>query len=183
MKTKLTLLASLLLVPLAASSSHAAQVESGSTVEDKVKVAWYVSPQGSDSNPGTVNQPFQTPEAARDAVRAYKAKHGLPAGGITVFFRAGVYEFAESFSLNEGDSGTVNSRISYEAYPGEQAIFSGGKILDPRKFTRVTDPVIRERLPDAVAGHQASHLDVGDVGHIAQRQRRCREPAPRMARA
>lgn len=142
----------LLFAPLTAFTSSAAKLNTDSLRNIKNKVAFYVSPKGSDSNPGTVNQPFQTAKAARDAVRAFKSKRGLPPGGVTVFFRAGIYEFSGSFSLDERDSGTKNSQISYQAYPEEQVIFSGGKILNPGKFKRVTDPAIRERLPAAVAG-------------------------------
>ncbi|MEI8288690.1 MAG: right-handed parallel beta-helix repeat-containing protein [Verrucomicrobiota bacterium] len=124
---------------------------------------FYVAPNGSDANPGTLNQPFQTAKAARDAVRDYKAKRGLPEGGITIFFRAGVYEFAESLSLGERDSGTVNSRISYRAFPAEKVIFSGGKMLDQAKFKPVTDSAIRERLPAATAG-QVVQYDLKQAG-------------------
>lgn len=72
--------------------------------------AFYVALDGNDSNKGTINKPFRTLEKARDAIRALKAKKGLPRGGVTVYLREGRYERAASFELGLQDSGKRASR-------------------------------------------------------------------------
>ena len=49
-------------------------------------IEYYVSPDGSDSGSGTIDDPFATIAAARDAVR--EAKDGF-SGDITVYLREG----------------------------------------------------------------------------------------------
>jgi hypothetical protein len=110
------------------------------------------APAGSDSNPGTAAQPFATLERARTAVQAVKAS-GLPAGGVTVWIRGGVYERTATFTLGSADSGTATSRITYKAYPGETPRLVGGKALDPSWWSLVTSADSRwSRLSAAARG-------------------------------
>ncbi|HEY84627.1 MAG TPA: DUF1565 domain-containing protein [Chloroflexi bacterium] len=72
----------------------------------------YVAPAGSDSNPGTKAQPWQTIQKAANTLAA----------GDTVYIRAGTY--AEQVTpLNSGSAG---SYITYAAYSGETAPINGG---------------------------------------------------------
>ena len=50
---------------------------------------FFVSPQGSDENPGTAKAPFATFTRAQKAVR--DARAAAPAEGVTVTFRSGLY--------------------------------------------------------------------------------------------
>ena len=56
-----------------------------------------MSPQGSDNNPGTEAQPFQTIQAARDTIRGLDQ---LPDGGITVLLEDGKYYEQETIVLH-----------------------------------------------------------------------------------
>ena len=81
--------------------------------------------------------------AARDALRAVKASGGLPAGDITVTLDAGVHA---PFVLDERDSGSELSRITYRSAVPGGAVISGGVGVPPtlcteRKAT-VGDPVV-----------------------------------------
>ena len=70
---------------------------------------YYVSPGGSDGNPGDLARPFKT-----------LAKAGSVANvGDTFFFRAGTY----TGTLQLSRSGTAASPITFKNYPGEQPIF------------------------------------------------------------
>lgn len=80
----------------------------------------YVSPTGSDSNPGTFGQPMQTLEAARGAVRAEIAK-GLPVDGVTVWLRDGLHVSVATLHLESFDLGTAASPITWRAYAGGHA--------------------------------------------------------------
>jgi len=77
---------------------------------------YYVSPSGSDSNTGGINDPFLTIPAAQTALRA--------AGGGTVYLRGGTYTLTSTVVFTNQDSNST-----YEAYPGEVPIISGGVVL------------------------------------------------------
>ncbi|MES1208340.1 MAG: right-handed parallel beta-helix repeat-containing protein [Pseudomonadota bacterium] len=69
---------------------------------------YYVSPSGSDSNPGTMAQPFATVQKAVDA----------PSAGDTVWFRAGTYKNSKQIKITK--SGTSDThRVNFFAYQGE----------------------------------------------------------------
>lgn len=91
---------------------------------NSIQAIFYVSPQGSDQNPGTLELPFQTIERARDAVREINKDMQ---GDIVVYLRDGVYELERTIEFNEQDSGTNGYRVIYQAYPGENPVISGGK--------------------------------------------------------
>lgn len=91
--------------------------------------AFYVSPTGDDSGPGTQERPFRALDRARDAVRAAVLGANAP---IRVRLRGGTYYLAETLALSPEDSGTAQAPVVYEAYPGERPILSGGVRLDLR---------------------------------------------------
>lgn len=69
---------------------------------------FYMSPSGSDSNPGTLAAPWKTLNRSRNTVRA----------GDTVYLRGGDYFINERQVLN-GASGTASAPITYKNYQGE----------------------------------------------------------------
>lgn len=84
---------------------------------------YYVAPNGNDTDPGTLTQPFLTIGRAQKAV--------LP--GDTVYIRGGNYQMQEGQIMETSSvwayvtaltkSGTADARINYWAYPGEQPVF------------------------------------------------------------
>lgn len=78
---------------------------------------WYVSPNGSDSNPGTLGQPFASIARGQQAASA----------GDTVWLRGGVYEYSgtsgSQYAVLFNKSGTPTAPINYFAYPGETPAF------------------------------------------------------------
>ncbi|ANN17873.1 hypothetical protein SD37_20970 [Amycolatopsis orientalis] len=78
------------------------------------EIRFFVSPDGKDDWPGTADQPFATPNAAREAVRAATA--GMT-GDIIVTFTAGVHHLEEPlvFEGEAGDSGMHGFRVIYQA--------------------------------------------------------------------
>ncbi|HET8708866.1 MAG TPA: right-handed parallel beta-helix repeat-containing protein [Candidatus Saccharimonadales bacterium] len=83
-----------------------------------ISPAYFVSPTGSDTNPGSQAAPFLTFEKARDTIRA---------GGSTktVYIRGGTYSPAAKFLLNNYDNNT-----KWLAYPGETPVIDGGGTLN-----------------------------------------------------
>lgn len=162
-------LAALLVFALALGGLSA---PSGQAQEGAAK-AFYVAPNGSDSNSGGPNDPFRTLEAARNAVRSLKNGEGLPAGGVTVYLREGTYPRSESFELTEEDSGTAESPIVYRAYPGETVRLSGGANLDRTGFEPVADPAVLQRIIDPAARGKVVRFDLAahgltDYGQISR---------------
>ncbi|MCL2661638.1 MAG: right-handed parallel beta-helix repeat-containing protein [Acidobacteriaceae bacterium] len=69
---------------------------------------YYVSPAGSDRNPGTLAAPFKTLEKARDAMRYSDTK--------TVYLRGGVYNRTKMLSLTSDDDGETWSYYPADGY-------------------------------------------------------------------
>jgi len=125
-------------------------------------VTLFVSPKGDDKNPGTKNQPFATLERARDEIRKLKK------GGVTVFIRGGKYPVKQTFKLTAEDSGTEQAPIVYAALDKETPRFTGGARVTG--FTRVTDPAVLARLPEAARGKvwqaDLKAQGIGDLGQF-----------------
>lgn len=112
----------------------------------EVETYLYVSPEGSDSNPGTLEQPFQTFARARDAVRS----HLDGQGHIMVYFREGEYVFSDTQVLSLADSGSSNQVVTYASYPGESAVFSSLQPLG--NWQAQGHGIYRAPLPEGI-GH------------------------------
>ena len=113
-------------------------------------VNFFVSVDGDDENAGTEDAPFATIGRARDAVREYKEKNGLPEGkgGINVYITEGTYPVGSVTKFTNDDSGSEDCRISYIGLG--DVTFSGGYRLDNDAFVPVTDEAVLERLADEV---------------------------------
>lgn len=119
---------------------------------------FYVSPQGKDSwsgrlqtpNTDKTDGPFATLERARDGIRTLKQNNALPASGVQVILRGGIYSLATPFTLASQDSGTDQAPIVYRGFAGETVRLVGGQVLTG--FKTVTDPSILERLDVSARG-------------------------------
>jgi len=135
---------------------------------------FYVSPSGSDGNSGGVGSPLGSLAGARDAIRQLKSSGGIPAGGVTVWLRGGVYELNGTFELTSSDSGASSAPIVYSAYPGETVQIVGGKRLDSSWFTKLTSSSpVWNRLPAAAQGNvwvaDLGAHGIADFGQIHRR--------------
>lgn len=77
-----------------------------------------VSPDGSDTNKGTLESPLKTLKGAKEKLKALK---GITNEEITVWFRSGTYLLSEELTF---DSTDLNNVI-YRSYPNEEVVFSG----------------------------------------------------------
>ncbi|MGH9773284.1 MAG: right-handed parallel beta-helix repeat-containing protein, partial [Candidatus Acidiferrales bacterium] len=120
----------------AKSLSGTPGVQVGPVKARVAQTVFFVSPEGNDRWPGKLDHPnarrtdgpFRTLERARDAVRGLKAA-GLLAHPVTVYLRGGVYPLQAPLVFTPEDSGTSKAPITYEAYPGETPILSGGRVI------------------------------------------------------
>jgi hypothetical protein len=112
-------------------------VEQGTTICVAQKHEIYVSPDGSDSNKGTIESPFMTLERAKLEVREIKKSNKSP---LTVYLRGGIYILTETIVFGLEDSGEGEQMITYKAYPGETPIFTSGREIKAWKK-------VKEELP------------------------------------
>lgn len=121
-------------------------------MESRVKVAevpepgvtLYVAPNGDDGGDGTVEAPFKTLQ------RALEAGSGVPAGGVKICLREGVYPLSEGVKIVAGMSGGEDGPLVICSYPGERARLSGGKAVTG--FRPAEDASILARLPEEARG-------------------------------
>lgn len=97
-------------------SSQAAATQA--TQLTPVAGAYYVAPDGDDTNPGTLAQPWRSLQHAADTVGA----------GDTVLARGGVYSETVSINVSGSEAGGY---ITFQSYPGETAILDGHGFASP----------------------------------------------------
>jgi len=106
------------------------------TGETARAVRWYVANDGNDAwsgrlaepNQGKTDGPFASITRARDAIRQLKAQAGLTTP-VEVLLRGGTHCLREPFLLGPEDSGTEACPVTYQAYPGERPVLSGGRSI------------------------------------------------------
>jgi hypothetical protein len=108
----------------------------------------YVSPNGSDTNPGTSQQPLATINMAlRKARELRRLNDPSVAQGVHIILQDGVYSLSEPVFVRPEDSGTPTSPTVIEAAPGAHPVFSGGvSITGWRKAGKIAG------LPKAAQG-------------------------------
>ena len=98
--------------------------------------AFYVSPTGSDSNPGTATAPFATLAHAQALVRTINQNM---TSDITVYLESGTYALPASLQFTAADSGTNGYDVIWTAAPGATVVISGAQqisgwhLSDPSK--------------------------------------------------
>jgi acid phosphatase len=87
----------------------------------------YVSPSGSDSNPGTLSAPWQTPQKAANSATT----------GQTVCFRGGSYPqtVTAGYQQTFNNSGSSGNPIVFTNYPGEIAVVQGSTRINGSYLT------------------------------------------------
>jgi len=104
----------------------------------------YVSPAGTDTNPGTADKPLATLTAARDKARGLRktAKLNEP---LEIIIAGGEYFMMQPLLLSSEDSGTPLSPLIFKAEPGIKAVFRGG--IQVSGFEKVSDTLWRAFIP------------------------------------
>ena len=113
----------------------------------------HVAQDGSDANPGTQEEPLETLEAARLAVRRRIAE-GLDRD-LLVVIHGGVYQLDHPLVLGPKDSGTQTHSITWAAYPahewpGQRTVLSGGRSITG--WTEGKDHIWTIQLPNVAEG-------------------------------
>ena len=116
-----------------------------------------VSPQGDDRNSGTLAQPFQSLERARDAARQHHADR--PSDAVYIRLSAGVHLRTSSLELDERDS-----RTAWCAQGKDRPILSGGVRLARKDFKRTDHVGILDRIIDPTARSKVWEMDLRSQG-------------------
>jgi hypothetical protein len=93
--------------------------------------ALYVAPYGADTNPGTLDAPFQTVQRCASVAVA----------GDSCLIRAGTYRE----TVRPASSGSAGSPISFRAYNNEQVTISGADLLVG--WTQHAGSIFKTRMP------------------------------------
>jgi hypothetical protein len=118
-------------------------IASGHLIGHAAAAEIFISPAGSDGNPGTAEKPLSTLVAARDAIRQQRLQE--PGLAARVIVADGTYQLHETVEFTPEDSGVI-----YEAAPGAKPLFSGG--------TRITgwekqgEHLWQAKVPEVAAG-------------------------------
>ena len=134
---------------------------------------WYVSPEGRDSNPGTLARPFATILRAQEEAR----KTRRDGGPITITIRGGTYELPDTLGrciLNLVDAGTTDelwfaafrrtfgccSRLPFRS---EEASYCLNK---PSHIERIPDPN-RPHAPDGGGAVRSTRMCARRRGRLS----------------
>lgn len=106
---------------------------------------FFIATNGSDSWSGTLaspnaeksDGPFATMERARDAVRELKE---TKRSDIVVFIRDGNYQLQQTVVFGRQDGVAGQSKVIYEAYPGEKPVFTSGREIKDWSLADTTVP-------------------------------------------
>jgi len=118
---------------------------------------FYVAPGGSDqwsgrldkANAAKTDGPLASLKGARDAVRRLKAAGPLTEA-VRILVADGTYALAETLTFSPEDSGTEAAPITYEAAPGAQPVFTGGRRITG--FTAGEGGLWTAQVPEVAAG-------------------------------
>ncbi len=111
---------------------------------------YYVAPNGSDGNPGTLDRPWRTIQKAAGTVGA----------GSTVYVRGGSYHERVTIQV----SGAPGQPIIFRSYPGEQAVIDGTGLIPPAGWSALID--IRDRSHLVVQGFEICYYETARKNHL-----------------
>ena len=92
--------------------------------QQKESIKFYVSPNGNDSNIGTLDEPFKTIEHAKQTIRKLSDQERHT--DIDVYLRGGNYILDKTIVFELEDSGLGDTKITYLAYKDETPVISSG---------------------------------------------------------
>jgi hypothetical protein len=104
----------------------------------------YLSPNGNDSNPGTIEMPLATLTAAHDKAKELR-KGNQVSQPIEIIAMEGEYFMLQPLTLTLADGGTSDSPLIFKAEAGAKAIFRGGVKLGG--FEKVNDKLWKTFIP------------------------------------
>jgi hypothetical protein len=105
----------------------------------------YLSPSGNDTNPGTIDKPLATLNAARDMAREYRKNNQLKQS-LEVIAMDGEYSMLQPLMLTSEDAGTAASPLVFRSESRKKAVFVGGVKISG--FEKVNDRLWKTFIPN-----------------------------------
>lgn len=118
-------------------------------IDGPVMDQFYVAPDGNDSNPGTLDKPFATLEAARQAVAAINADM---TGNIYVNIEPGSYQRSTAFTLLRQDGGSKGFSVIYRGTKDLASTITGGRRITG--WEKVENGLYRAKVTDVESFRQ-----------------------------
>lgn len=116
------------------------------SVSQNIKLV-YVSVSGNDKNPGTEERPFLSFQRACSEVAQTIAK-GAKNEEFQVFFKEGVYHFAETVVIDSDNFATGTNKITFSSWQNEKVVFSAA--IKISEWSKAVDKI--SHLPDKAKG-------------------------------
>ena len=111
------------------------------------KREFYVSNDGRDSNPGTIDKPFKTVRHAVNYVGNIGDK-----SGVIIYIRGGVYDMSDGLNIPESASGADGEPLIISNYKDEAVHFVGGVSIDGSKLEVANDELAKKKLSESAYG-------------------------------
>ncbi len=126
----------------------------------------YVAANGRIQAEGTKEDPYDSFETARDALRSLDIR-----GPVHVWISEGTYHFQESLILTDEDSGEEGYPVTWSAIPGHEVVITGGLRLE--EFEALNSSELIPKVQVAVRPHlyqlDLTKFDIQDLGNIDPR--------------
>lgn len=116
--------------------------------DHKKTTTFYISPNGSDINPGTKDKSFATIQRAQKAVREISAQ-GLKKD-ITIYLTNGTYPLVHPIHFDPADGGNKDYTVTYKAIPGHLPVINGGKEIS--NWTKVKGNLWKTTITEVKSG-------------------------------
>lgn len=84
---------------------------------------FYISPQGDDKNPGTIEAPVATFDKILELIRQNPGKD------INIYLRGGNYVLNKTFTVRLSDWNSSDKQLVFESYPGEIPVISSDRAV------------------------------------------------------
>ncbi|WFB62186.1 PDZ domain-containing protein [Sphingobacterium sp. WM] len=107
------------------------------------KVVFHLSQQGENSNPGTKEKPFKSPEYALDKILEFKKEN--PDSDVELLVHSGIYHLQKSLELNK-DLSSSNGKLIIRALEERKVAFSGAIPLN-LKWSKNTNGLWTAKVP------------------------------------
>ena len=126
------------------------------------QLTYYVSPLGSDENPGGEGMPFESFHRAQLQIRTLNKAGALPRNGVRIVICEGKYALTEPLVFTKLDSGQEGAPVEWVG-DGDVTLH-GGVEIPLTAFTPVMDKDMLERLPEMARPHvQQADLKVFEI--------------------
>ncbi len=121
---------------------------------------YFVSPDGNDAHPGSMELPFATLEKAQETAKKQKDKK------IIIYLRKGTYYLEKPIVFTPEDSRKENASLTLKSYNDEKVIISGARKLPSLQWEIYKDEIFKASVPKGIIFDQL--FVNGKLQHMAR---------------